>query len=56
MPQSRRCALADSTSGPESYFEMLKSCTDGGKLQMKVIKGLIPSAYAVIEKPKEGSV
>lgn len=41
---------------PESYFEMLKSCTDDGKLRMKVIKGLIPSAYAVIEKPKEGSV
>ncbi|MGN0608469.1 MAG: class I SAM-dependent methyltransferase [Oscillospiraceae bacterium] len=41
---------------PESYFEMLKRCTDGGKLRMKVIKGLIPSAYAVIEKPKEGSV
>lgn len=34
----------------DTYFEMLKSCKTGGRLRMRVISGLIPCAFAVIEK------
>lgn len=37
---------------PESYLQMLRGCNTGGRLRMKVIDGLIPSAYAVIYKRK----
>lgn len=38
---------------PQSYFEMLKGCRSGGRLKMRVIDGLLPLSYAVIEKKQD---
>lgn len=35
---------------PQTYFDMLKGCKTGEKLKMRVIDGLLPLSYAVIEK------